>query len=309
MELSLLLAGKILELFLIVFIGYIAVKKKILQPSDSKVLSMISLYIVCPCTIINAFQIEFSEDKLKGLILAFVAALLSEFIFFILTQVLKKPLGLLHIEQATLIYSNAGNLIIPLVSALLGAEWVLYTSGYIIVQTVLLWTHCFSLVSGEKKIDWKKIFTNINMISIFIGIFVFMSKIQLPSVIQGTLSSVGSMIGPLSMLVIGMSLGQMEIKSIFLEKRTYLISFLRLIFYPVVMILIFNFIGIRNFHPQARDILLITTLAASAPAASTITQFAQIYDKHPGYASILNVMTVIFCIITMPLMIYFYQIF
>ena len=309
MELSLLLANKILELFLIVFVGYFVVKKKLFKVEDSRVLSLMCLYIVCPCTIINAFQIEFTPDKLKGLILAFVAAAISEFIFYCLTKVLKKPLGLLHIEQATLIYSNAGNLIIPLVTALLGNEWVLYTSGYIIVQTILLWTHCFSLVSGETKINWGKILTNINVISIIIGIVLFVGKIQLPTVIQGTISSIGAMIGPLSMLVIGMSLGNMHLKSIFTEKRTYLISFLRLIAYPVVMILIFQLIGIRNFHPQGQQILLITTLAASAPAASTITQFAQIYNKHPGYASIMNVMTVIFCIVTMPLMIYLYQLF
>lgn len=309
MELSLLLAQKILELFMIVFVGYFVVKKGLLKGEDSKVLSLMCLYIVCPCTIINAFQIEFTEDKLKGLILSLVAACLSVLIFYILTKILKKPLGLLSIEQATLIYSNAGNLIIPLVSALLGDEWVLYTSGYIIVQTVLLWTHCFNLVSGETKINWKKILTNINMISIFIGIFLFISKIQLPTVIQGTLSSLGSMIGPLSMLVIGMSLGNIDLKTLFMEKRTYVISVLRLIVFPIVMIIIFNFIGIKSWHPQATQILLITTLAASAPAASTITQFAQIYDKHPTYASVLNVMTVMMCIITMPIMIYFYQLF
>ena len=309
MELSLLLAQKILELFLIVLVGYIIVAKKILKSEDGRVLSLVCLYVVTPCTIFNAFQIDFTPDKLKGLILSFVAASISVLIFYLITKFIKKPLGLLSIEQATLIYSNAGNLIIPLVTSLLGNEWVLYTSGYIIVQTILLWTHCFSLVSGEKKINWKKIVTNINVISILIGIILFIGKIKLPSIMQGTISSIGSMIGPLSMLVIGMSLGNMDIKSVFLDKRTYLISALRLVVYPMVMIVVFNLIGIKNFHAQAQQILLITTLAASAPAASTITQFAQIYNKHPGYASIMNVMTVIFCIITMPLMIYFYQLF
>ena len=70
MELSLLLANKILELFLIVLIGMIVVKKGILKSEDGKVLSLISLYIVTPCTIFNAFQIEFTPDKFKGLILS-----------------------------------------------------------------------------------------------------------------------------------------------------------------------------------------------------------------------------------------------
>ena len=46
----------------------------------------------------------------------------------------------------------------------------------------------------------------------------------------------------------------------------------------------------------------------SIPAAATITQFAQLYDKHPGYTSIMNVMSVIFCIITMPIIVFIYQI-
>ena len=54
---------------------------------------------------------------------------------------------------------------------------------------------------------------------------------------------------------------------------------------------------------------LITILAASAPAAATITQFAQLYNKHPGYASIMNVMSVIFSIVSMPLMVMIYQLF
>ena len=81
----------------------------------------------------------------------------------------------------------------------------------------------------------------------FIGIFLFVSKIQLPSIIQGTLNRLGSMIGPLSMLVIGMSLGNINLKSLFMEKRTYLISVLRLIVFPIVMIIILVILSRRAF--------------------------------------------------------------
>lgn len=73
------------------------------------------------------------------------------------------------------------------------------------------------------------------------------------------------------------------------------------------MIIIFKFTGISYLTADANKILLITILAASAPPAATITQFAQLYNKHPGYASVMNVMGVIFSIITMPLMIMIYQ--
>lgn len=307
MELSLLLAQQILGLFLIVLIGYVIVKGHLFKTEDSKVISKVVLYIVCPCTIINAFQIELTQEKLMGLILSFIGAIIVHLLYLPLTKVLAHFFHLMPIEKATLIYSNAGNLVIPLVGAILGEEWVLYTSGYIVVQTILMWTHGKNLVCNEKHYDWKKILGNINVISIMIGIMMFLLRIQLPSLFQDTIGDIGSMVGPLSMLVIGMLLGQMDLRSIFETKRTYLICLLRLIVYPLLAILVFRLIGLASFHQDAQQILLITTLGASAPAAATITQFAQLYDKHPGYASVMNVMSVIFCIATMPLMVYIYQ--
>ena len=109
------------------------------------------------------------------------------------------------------------------------------------------------------------------------------------------------------MIVIGMILGSMNLKDIFKEKRTYMVCFLRLIVYPLVIVLIFKLTGLTNIHPENHTIFLISLIASSTPAASTITQFAQLYDKHPGYASVINIMGVIFSIVTMPFIVMIYQ--
>ncbi|WP_044918428.1 AEC family transporter, partial [Enterocloster clostridioformis] len=71
---ALLLTKQISELFIIMFFGYAMVKSRILKTEDSKVLSVITLYLIIPCVIINAFQIEYSAAVRDGLILAFAAA-------------------------------------------------------------------------------------------------------------------------------------------------------------------------------------------------------------------------------------------
>ena len=134
-----------------------------------------------------------------------------------------------------------------------------------------------------------------------------MFQLQLPNLVVETFSKVGSMMGPLAMIVIGMLIGDMDIKSIFVEKRTYIISFFRLIVFPLLMVVIFKLCGLSSLTHDADKILLITILAACAPPAATVTQFAQLYNKHPDYASIMNVMGVIFSILTMPLIIMIYQ--
>lgn len=307
MELSLLLMRQIFQLFLMIFLGFLLVKTNTLKSEESQIISKVILFVVSPCAIISSFAIEFTQDKLIGVGVAMLGAILVHMIFIPLTKVFTRIFGLAPIEQATVIYSNSGNLIIPLVSAILGKEWVLYTSGYMVVQTILLWTHAKSLVCHEKSFDIKKIILNVNMIAIVVGICIFLLKIQVPTLIMGTIDKVGGMIGPLAMIVIGMLIGNMNLKDIISEKRTYLICLLRLVVYPFIVIIAFMLLGLTQLTPDASQILLITTLAASAPAAATITQFAQLYHKHPGYASIMNVMSVVFSILTMPAMVFIYQ--
>ncbi len=306
MELSILLLQQILQLFIMIFFGFLLVKSHTLTTDDSKIISMIVLFVASPCAILTSFAIEFTPDKLIGLGLSFLGALIVHLIYIPLTQLLGKIFGFAPIEKATIIYSNSGNLIIPLVGAILGNEWVLYTSGYMVIQTILLWTHAKSLVCNERNYDLKKIILNINVIAIILGICMFLFQIKPPALILSTFSTVGGMLGPLAMIVIGMLIGEMNFKNIFSEKRTYLIALMRLIIYPIIIIAVFKLSGLTMLTSDASQIFLITILAASAPAAATITQFAQLYNKHPGYASVMNIMTVIFSAITMPLMVIIY---
>ena len=65
------------------------------------------------------------------------------------------------------------------------------------------------------------------MISIAIGIVLFLTRIHLPEDINSTLSAVGGMIGPASMIVTGMLFAGMDFKQIFASKRVYFVTFLR----------------------------------------------------------------------------------
>ena len=84
------------------------------------------------------------------------------------------------------------------------------------------------------------------------------------------------MISPASMMVIGMVIGDVDLKWVFHQKRPYLICLLRLIVFPLIAVVAF-------------------------------AGLAQIYGKDSRYASVINVMSVIFCIITMPVMVLSYE--
>lgn len=308
MHISLLLMNQIIQLFIMIFMGFIIVKANLLKAEDSKILSVTVLYLIIPCVIINAFQVTYTKDTVQGLLITLAASVLTQIILLIIISVLGKFLNLNEVEVASIYYSNSGNLIVPIVTFILGKEWVLYGCVFMSVQLVFIWTHCKKIISRELAYDWRKIVLNINMISIAIGIILFLTRIHLPANINNTLSAVGSMIGPASMIVTGMLFAGMDLKQIFANKRVYFISFLRLIIVPVIALFLIKCSQLSTFSSNGNKLMLIVFLAIITPSASTVTQMCQVYGNDSQYASAINVVTTLLAIITMPLMVMLFQI-
>lgn len=307
MQISLLLMEEIIKLFVIMFMGYAVVKAGLMKSSESKSVSVILVYLVIPCVIIKAFQVDYTPDVQKGLFLAIAAAVAVHILFLLITIPLKKIFQMDVIEQATSIYSNAGILVIPLVQELLGQDYVIYSSAYIAVQLILLWTQGKNMLCEEEKLEWKKIFLNVNIISIIAGIVLFLFRIKLPAGVQDVLGMMNNMIGPLGMLLAGMAIAEVPLKSIFTKKRNYLSVAFRLLLYPVLGLLLMKAIQIVVNLENSSQILLTVYLACVTPACASVTSMAQLYDKDAAYASSLYVLTTLLSIVTMPVMVYLYE--
>lgn len=302
----LMLLEQIVQLFLCIVLGWLLVRLHLLKPEDSRVLSKVCLYLVTPCVIINAFQLQRTPELLQGLALSLGAAIGIHALFFIATALLR-PLRLTPVEQASLIYTNSGNLIIPLVTAVLGPEWVIYCSMFQLVQQFPMWSHCRIILSGDRNVSLKKILLNVNIISVFVGVLLFLLNLPLPTVIAGTMKSIASTIGPLSMFVAGMLMGEQNLLAVLRIRSIWKVAFLRLIALPLVVLCIFKDSGLAALVPDGQSILMISLLAASAPAAANVTQIAQVYGHEGDYAGAINVITTLLCIGTMPLMVLLYQ--
>ncbi len=307
MHISMLLMEQIVELFIMIFMGFAIVKAGIVKDEESKVLSKIVLYLVIPCVIVNAFQVDYTAQTVKGLMIAFVASVILQIILLIIVAVMGKVLSLNEVEVAFVYYSNSGNLIVPIVTFILGKEWVLYGCVFMSVQLVFLWTHCKKIISRERSYDWKKIVLNINMISIAVGVVLFFTRIRLPEVIDNTIGAVGNMIGPASMIVTGMLFAGMNLKQIFANKRVYFVSFLRMLVVPLIALVLIKGSRLADLSADAPKIMLIVFLAVITPSASTVTQMCQVYGNDSQYASAINVVTTLSAIITMPVMVLLFE--
>ena len=153
MEISILLAEQIIAMFLTMSVGFGVVRAGLFKTEDSRIISNMVVYICNPCVVVHAFQIELTDDKIKGLMIAIVMSVIVHVILIVGSELLSYIIHFNSIEKASIIYTNAGYLVIPLVSAVLGEEWVFYTTAFILVQTILMWTHGVKLIGQEKNMN------------------------------------------------------------------------------------------------------------------------------------------------------------
>ncbi len=309
MQLSIDLSQQIISLVMMSVVGFILCKKRLITTEQSKILSRVAVYVFIPCAMFHGFQTVLDESKLSGLWVSVIAAVVIHIAFMVGAKLLKRPLSLSNEERACAIYNNAGSLVIPMVMGIssLGSEYVFYTCAYVAVQNILMWSHGMSIMGGQ-KVSAKKIFLNPCMIGIFLGIICFFMQWMLPTAIAGTVSGFASCLGPVTMLTIGMMLGEQDLKAVLKNKRVYVICAIRLVAFPLMIAVLLLPLKSLWAHADIVNILTVSLLCGIGPTAGTITQQAQIFNNpHRGYLSAINVVSTMLCVVTMPLVIFIFQ--
>lgn len=290
--------NQILIMFIIIIVGFISYKVKLINKEVNKSLSDIVLMLVNPLVIFVSYQRKFDATLLKGLLISLVLAIITHFIGIIMSVLFirsKKTDSNLSIERFAVVYSNCGFIGIPLVNGFFGSEGVFYLTAYMTIFNLFVWTHGIMSVTGKKDLKtFSKSLLSPSVIATISGFIFFLVKIELPGIVFQSLSYIGNMNTPLAMMVAGVTIAQTDIIKLVSKLRIYYIAFFKLLFVPVIMFFIFYFLKIP------RTVLLTSVLAAACPTAATINLFSIRYNKNYLYASEIFAVTTILSVITIP---------
>jgi predicted permease len=300
-----LVAKQIITLLIILSVGYIAKKNKTLDNLTTTKLATFLIYITSPALIFNSFLKQNNFEKLVvlgyialGSLICFLItiALAEKFFFFFL----KKDSTELVVLKASSVFSNCGYMGIPIISELYGPDGVLYVSIYVVIFQILLWTYGITLFSEKTdNSDIKKLLYSPTIIAVILGLLVSFMKIPVYASIESAVEMVGSMTTPLAMLIIGSNMGEVKFKEVITGWKIYYISFIRLIFIPVIFIIIFHYIPI----PDMAEKIILTSL--TMPVGVNVAVFAEKFNKDSLFASKVITLTTILSMFTIPLMLTF----
>lgn len=296
-------ATQVLILFILIAVGFVCRKIKLLNDTTVKGMSDLVVYIVTPANIIVAFHREFRADLLKGLLMSFLVAFLVFFLASVLAKLLirdkdEDKRAALRFASA---YPNAGYMGIPLQKAILGDIGVFYCAAYIGMFHMYVWSYGVHILDKENKRfnirSLKKIIFSPCIIAIFIGLILFFSPFTLPTVILSPITSLASLATPVPMIIIGYYLAGSNLRSIFGNAYIYVGAFIKMIISPVVALLLCTLFKCDTTFTTS------CLIACSASSAAMTTMLAAKYGRNTEVSAGMVSFTTIMAIISMPVFI------
>ncbi len=294
---------QVLVLFVLLFIGFLCAKTKLINDAGSKSMANVVLYFVTPCVIINAFQREFDVTMLIKLL---VSALCSAGILFfsvLVAQLLfsKREENSGVILKFATVFSNCGYMSLPLQQAVLGEDGVFYGATFVAMFNLFVWTYGFIIMRGKSEKKEKsaalKILLNPGIIGTVIGVVLFVCSVKLPAIVSQPVTYLAALNSPVPMLIIGFYLANTNLKKAFTNGWAYLAMALRLIIIPLVVLGVLWVCNIRG------SLLVSLIIATASPVAAITTMMSAKFDRDTELSVSLVSASTLLSLFTMPLVV------
>ena len=284
MDLALITAKQVFELFILILCGVVIGKIKMVNEEGKGMLSNLLIYFVVPFMIINSYMSGYNAEILKNMSRMLFYSILTICIGMALsigiTFLMKKEVrGIIRFATT---FSNAAYMGFPLIQAMYGSEGVLYASVYVTVFNILLWTVGIVFVTCPP------------IISVAVGLVIFLARIPVADVLKDTFNVVGGMNTPLSMIITGITISQFPLLSILKDKRVYFTVILRMFIIPVICTLVMYLIHARGM------VAVITIILEACPCAAITTLFAIKFGHDQKLAVGAVTLSTLISIITLP---------
>ncbi len=299
MDFSVIL-NQIFILFIVLFIGLIIRKREIIDDHATKKISSLVVNVAAPALIINGMVQQGELDTavfLEMLILAVALYGVLVGLTFLVPKIFNIKKADVGIYMFMMLFSNVGFMGFPIINSIFGEEAIFYAAIFNLPFNLLLYTLGIYFVSMHKetqmKFDGKKMM-NPGVVAVVIGIVLLVTRLKLPVVVSETIDLVGSLTTPLSMLVIGASLSNVKIKSLFTNPMLYLYSFIKLLALPLATLFI-----LRAFHVEG-VVLGVCVILMGMPVAANAVMLSKEFGGNDVLASEGIFISTMLSILTIP---------
>ena len=301
MDVSVLIPKMIVFVVLMV-IGYLCAKTNFAGREFTKDASKMVINVFMTATIINSVLV--SDACLSGgeLLQVMLVLCMCVGVCWVLAAISCRLVGLgdkAPLFELLIAVMNNMFIALPVVETLFGSQAVFYCSLSCIPFNILLYTFgIYRLQGGEGKgsVRLRDIFS-VPLLATLAALVIFLLQPPVPPVLKELASTMSAATMPLSMIVIGSSLGSVSLLDAFKKGKLYLMCVLRLLLCPLLVWLLAGLI--------TDDLMLrvTATIIAAAPSGVVVSVLAIQYDQDAVFTSEGVLLSTVFSMLTIPLIV------
>ena len=283
-------------------IGYVLSRRGSLSGEFARMGSSLALNVFMFATIIGSAMSSVGGMSNRSLLVAIGASFVTSALCYTIGFSVTRPFAKSDTAAVSQLLISAPNMMfigVPVVQAIYGPQAVLYLALSTLPFNILIYSYGVILLKGNKNggFDMRELVTS-PLIATVIAVLLLLFRIELPGILTELIDTMSAATMPFSMIVIGASLGAVDVKGIFSDLRIYAVSAIRLILSPILVYLVLS------LFIKDRVLLGSMTVYAACPTGIVVSILAMKYDRTAIYASKGVLMTTALSMLTIPFIAY-----
>lgn len=303
MDAFLTILGQVALLFAFSAVGFALARLKVIDARQVSILSRLLVHFFLPCNVLKTFATQFRPAYLGENYVLLLVALGAIAVIAPLSYFLSKLFSKESYERAVFEYSlaipNAGYMGYPLAEALLGASGLLSVMVFAIPISFFINSYGYARLT-KSRLTAKKMLNTVT-VAMFIGMIIGLSGIELPPLPLSFLSSASGSMGPISMLIAGISISEFGLRPLVRELRAYPLAAARLLIAPLA-------VGGVAYLLCGRGIASIAALYFAMPCGLNTIVFAKAVDEPCRLGASLVFVSTVLSLLTIPLVLFLFGI-
>ena len=293
----------VLVVFIILAVGYYFTVREKWPDNTNKVFSIVVVQIAAPALAVVSIENRFTPDMLRAavwnLLIIVGSILLMYAVGRVVSKILKLPRAKRAVFITTFTFNNTMFIGLPINQIVFGHDGLPYLFTFYLVTIVMFWslgayTLCKASDTGGKSFSIKKIFSP-GLIGVLIGCALVELEWKLPTILETSLTYLGVICVPLSLLVIGSNLAKSMkhgLQRITLDQIIIMIG--KFVLHPLIIWGAFTLFGVGGLP------LKVFILTASLPCHAQTAIVSEFYNLEGEYASNLVSLSTLISLVTIP---------
>lgn len=291
---------QMLALLIMVGAGFYMAKRGMLDEHTNTHMSAMLVNVFNPMLIISS-AVSAAGQVSKASLLLVGGIAVGMFVLFIVVGMVIMPFFDRNPEQRKMfqsmfVFSNVGFIGIPVVSSILGPEYVVYVTEFMLVYSVIFYTYGVALLEGKFSSQSLKSMVNPGTVCSIAAFFIVAFDIGLPGFLKTAVTYLGNVTSPMALVAVGFSLAHSDLKEIFSQPRLYLFSAVKLLLLPLILL------PALRLAVGGTDLLPLCVTMFGMPAGNLPMIYAAEKGIDCTVCGALIIMTTVLCVFTIPLL-------